>query len=444
MRSATPAVWLAVALTAALAVDAERTVLHFSDFHYDPFFGTALGFGPCNGTRGGVTPYGVPGCDASLHLVETALRDGAAQTAALPQPPLLLYTGDWLRHEMASLPNATGVAHDIIATLIPLIKNAAGARVIAHPQLPVALGNEDFIPDYHFDVNAPGRNPLLNHWGDAFHAADLLNGTQAAEFKQCGFTSMAVAADAAGDAPLLVVMLNTVLFAKKLMPPSAAADPCGELAWLGGRLAWARANAHRVYTTAHIPPVREHASKSKHGKLEVQMLWHDDIFEAYTALMKSYRDVVAAQFFGHTHHVSFLVTDHKHPAHVAPAFVGGPLTRESLTNPCYGIATAGANWTVAEYRQRYLTPRSFEWSDGRRLRADFRLPDLSAPSLYAFGARLAGPRSANFSAYYQMHMGGWASTAAVAACGATCRRMTGCATIAVSKKWRHECENDGP
>jgi hypothetical protein len=372
---------VAAALLAVAAAAASHTVLHFSDFHYDPYFGQPRAVGPCRSAA--ASTFGEPGCDSSLQIIDSVLADAKqVATAQGDGAALFLYTGDWMRHEMASFgAGASALGEQIVRTLARKISArhfgaarapVAGHHVVAHPSVPVALGNEDFIPDYHFDVSTAGNNTLLLKLAAIFAHEGLMSAAQAKEFGYCGFTSSNVRHGGA-SADVVVLSLNTLIWARDVKPAARGDDPCGQFAWLDGRLRAAAAAGQRVYIASHIPPGI--------------VFWHDRFYGRYRALMQRYSGAVAAQFYGHIHRFAFMVEDGSAADAVSPVFIGGPITRVSKTNPDYGVVAVDGNWTVTEYTQRYLTPGD-TWLDGTKLKYNFALPDLSSASLLAFDRRM--------------------------------------------------------
>lgn len=113
------------------------SVLHLSDFHMDPFYGTSSGLS-C--TQRSDSPFGQYGCDSPYTLVfeRRATRIAIPPSDRKRMPCGSIHRGDWVRHQVGAMPNVdssmisiwtnlTGLIHDVLGTTHHL----AGA--IIHP-----------------------------------------------------------------------------------------------------------------------------------------------------------------------------------------------------------------------------------------------------------------------------------------------------------------------
>ena len=414
-------------LIAAIPSVAGFHVLHFSDFHYDPYFGTSKAIGPCRTAE--VSKYGLPGCDSSKTIVESSLRDAASLAANLTGPVVLLYTGDWLRHDMASLDDPSRVGKEIMTTLSGLIRkyfpSTGGKYLLApHAAVPIALGNEDFIPDYHFNVSNAGHDALLHGFADIFNDT-LLTAVEADQFRHCAFYHRTFDLSQHGlTFNLRVISLNTLVWAFQITPSTnSMSDPCGQFAWLEAQLATAKSNGEKVYIQSHIPPD-----------------FYDSQFEErYVSIIKQYNDIIEAQFFGHIHRMSYLSLSSKKDE-VPPLFIGGPITRVSATNPCYEVVKLNnTDASVESVTQRYLSS-SFIWTTGHTIPDAYNITSLSNYNLYQVGEAMRHESGRSlFDVWYTMYNGGIVSKEKLDKCDIICQRFLACTLVAVGAVPGGEC-----
>ena len=254
---------------------------------------------------------------------------------------VILYTGDWVRHGTGALSNP---AQDMVAiftqvaallqTLVQSIAARAGKSVphlVPHPTAAWDIGNEDFYPDYNANEESiPTSN--VRAYGQALEAHGLLTANQSVQYSQCAFYE-----SQHPSGTLTILALNTVLYNKKAK--ATTSDPCGQLAWLGTRLASAQNAGRKVYITAHIPPMLG--------------MWETTYVNAFNSLIQSYSGTISALFFGHTHMTAFMA-----PASLSyypPVFIGGSVTRQSKTNTCYQRYAVNNQWAVVKWEQIRLS-----------------------------------------------------------------------------------------
>jgi hypothetical protein len=403
--------------------ETERVILHLSDFHLDPYFGTSLA--AMAATCGGASSpwYGLPGCDAPRTLVESAINASAEtlakSTAGLERPPLVYVTGDWLRHELTAVPDAATTATEIFADIIGLLKaqfGAAAGNALIHPMMPVCLGNEDFVPDYHFNVSAAGSVLLMQQVASMLESAGFFAGAgqenQSATFAYCGY-----AAYVADPGQLRVLTLNTLIWTMDMNPPTTESDPCGQLAWMESQLVKAQAAGESVHLISHIPPSI--------------VFWKPNFYDSFKALLAKYPAVVTAQFYGHVHRFAYVVSEDV--SVMPPSFLGGPVTRISNTIPDYAITTVNSASVVTDRVQYYLDSASHTWVQGQSLKKALGTQDLSSASLLAASVsmldRSSAAGNATWPKLYAMVEGG--ELPAGDTCDyLTCRLLILCFTVA--------------
>ena len=235
----------------------EGLFLLFSDIHYDPFYGTPRATNPSNCSIGAPTP-GQRNCDAPWSLVESSI---AAAKKAYPNPDFIIFAGDLARHDMQKLGlDALPVMSSIIANVsslfdsyFPNISRFGSPAVEAHASIVITLGNNDVVPGYNLDLNAPNAtmnqtNPMLKLLADAWRhelSSDEYNNVALG-----GFYKREIVPG------IHIFSINTLFYSTHHTPnTSFVTDPDAQFDWLKTQLFAVRAAGHRAYIVGHIPPV---------------------------------------------------------------------------------------------------------------------------------------------------------------------------------------------
>lgn len=353
---------LAFAVVFATARADTFSISLLSDIHYDPYYGAASGYGHCNDNSS--PTYGRGGCDSPLAAVQSAITDAGSL-----QSDLVMLSGDWLRHGFGNLPMSDAIpAFRTVASFLESIANRSygtNNSIFALPNFEGALGNNDFVPDYAFDVMSPGPHPLLVNQSTVLKERSLLDEKEFDTFSRCGYyhRDITIAYPTPSSVPLVrVVVLNTVLWSVNLNPALAASvtDPCGQLQFLNHTLEDSRKKNLPVLVIAHIPPGVNIYNILANGLNSLLPMFLNPLFQMkYNQIIKAHADVVRAQFFGHTHMVSTIadVTTNGVPAFIAPA-----ISQVFGNNPSYlAVDMDRVSWKVVRIRQRMLNTTTGAW-----------------------------------------------------------------------------------
>lgn len=360
LRSIVVALLLLIAASHTLAHAALVKVVFLSDLHYDPVYGTSTAYGPAKCQQSHASVFGLPGCDAPLSLIESAFRDTVTQNATM-----YFVSGDWLRHSFYLLPSslASPTFAEVASQIASVVPSSSGS-VFAVPNFQGALGNNDFVPDYAFNLSHP-THPLLLNQSHILGNLSLLNSDEVFQFGKCGYYARDVNRTVGTPSNLRVVVLNTVMYSVDLTPPLATttADPCGQFAFLRATLLDAQARGMRVIIIAHIPPGLNLYDTLVSGMVEgaVSQFWRDDFVGTYRNILASVAatNTVSLQLFGHTHQFS-VVAD---AALGAPGLIIPSVTRVFGNNPSYFVGTFDdETWELVDVRQRYLSSTD-EWTE---------------------------------------------------------------------------------
>ena len=308
------------------------TFLHLSDVHLNPHYDpTYTASSNC--------------MDPAIHLASSSYnKKQTAPGVSLTSNQMTIVdcdTSPWLLNTtLASLPSSLSFvvltgdlsAHGYVSSSYALsaISSATDSIRAYLPSTPVVptIGNDDCYPDYSlpFSPNAEwlGKlaaiwDPWLSHWGQPAVASFLYG----------GFFEARV------NPTLAILSLNTIYYSISHVPkpPVLPADPLGQLEWLESRLQAARQDgSYHVYIMGHIPPAV--------SQYQGSAMWEQLYATAYAELVGQYGDVLAGQFFGHTHRDEFRVI-YRNNTNATPARIGGSLSLIFTNNPSYRIVEVG-------------------------------------------------------------------------------------------------------
>ena len=336
-----------------------------SDIHYDPYYGTANADGRCRDNS--FDRMGTYGCDAPISLVRSAIADIKAV-----DPDYLIMSGDWLRHSMSLLPLSDAIP--AFNTVAQVVSEFSGG-IIPLPNTAGVLGNNDYIPDYFFNLSAP-THPLLANMTNVLQNHSLLDESEATTFSRCAFYYRELR-----NSSLSILSLNTLVWTVSLSPDPVppGSDPCKQFEFFIASLEQARQRGRRVLIVSHIPVGLNAYDVLNEGFNTSEPVYFQDAFAVrYAGIVSNYSDVIIAQLFGHTHKFSFIADySMKVPAFIAPA-----ISPVFDNNPSYLVVTLNAtSLDLIDIEQRYLAPNKSAWIDGQGLRGMLNIPRITLDSL---------------------------------------------------------------
>ncbi|CBH10389.1 hypothetical protein, conserved [Trypanosoma brucei gambiense DAL972] len=266
-----------------------------SDPHYDPGYGTSKAYDSCHKPA---PKYGRMGCDAPKALITSFQQDMEAQA-----PHVVIVNGDAQRHKFSksgfSINDTFGfVVRAAVKTVQSGETGEFGLGVA------VSLGNNDMVPNYHFDAFKQESFTLKQE--EILVENGLLAEDQRKSFRECGYYQRVV------SPRLRIIVLNTVLwcFCNKVPIPDTVVDPCHQMKFLESSLEDAKKENAKVIIISHVPPyidVWGVLSRGAFGSVEKDMYWKPSFQERYHALVAKHASVVVSQIFGHIHHFLYQV-----------------------------------------------------------------------------------------------------------------------------------------
>jgi hypothetical protein len=354
-------------------------------------------------------------------------------------------SGDWLRHNFSILGKERAVP--AFSALAQLLSTVHG-QVFALPNFQGALGNNDFIPDYHFDLSKPAH-PLLQNQSHVLGNLSLLQPSEVDIFGKCGYYAREA------ESGLLIIVLNTVLWCLFLDPPLSVEhlDPCGQFRFLEQQLIDARMKSLKVHINAHIPPGINLYGALQQGlsaSYPEIMYWRDDFVSRYSALLKQFRDVVAVQWFGHTHQFSFLAMSESFGDDGPPGFVVPSITPLFGNNPSYLVASVDTEtWALHRLQQRSLSEETLQWEWGPlSINAVLGIgPDgLGSNKRLREAALTLATNNTRWEQFNLIHDGGFPRTHIwpFGDCDTKCRRLVACSMVYLSLDEIRKCTQQTP
>ncbi|MCP4382781.1 MAG: hypothetical protein GY798_15405 [Hyphomicrobiales bacterium] len=345
---------LAAALTAPVTALAENgQFLAISDVHLNPLTGavpltdllsTDAGDWPGLFARH-PEPVVTYGADANVPLFQSAIADAAAR---VPSPDFVLYTGDFIVHELATKVTAADAdaPADAVSTMAAKITRTVGqALKAAFPSAPIfpALGNTDSAcGDYQVE---PEGAYLTATWPmvEELVGADRLQSDAAATWRAGGY----YAARHPTVENALIVVFNNVLWSTKYENRCGTADGdpgTAMMGWLKKTLYEARLTGKTVWLVHHVPAgvnaySTAHARPSDGGTCAADTMpfWKQTYIEGFASLMDTDAGTVTAAFSGHIHRDSFRLSAGSEGAPIGFASIVPAISPIFGNNPGYQV-----------------------------------------------------------------------------------------------------------
>jgi sphingomyelin phosphodiesterase len=230
-------------------------------------------------------PFGSHSCDSPLSLEESMY---AAIEKIVPDNEFVLFTGDLVEGAEWQL-TPEEIMNDM--NDVHFRMNMGGLKLV-YP----AVGNHESDPVNSFPARSVVTDSSYQYIYDTL-AADWEQwiGPQAADTVRENFGSYSIVHPGSN---LKIISINTQFWMRVNFWVYAtgngtdmARDPNGYFAWLVEELQDAEDCGQRVYIIGHMPMGR------------VDALW--DYSQYYDQIIQRYEGIIAAQFFGHTHHDQF-------------------------------------------------------------------------------------------------------------------------------------------
>ncbi|KAJ8270738.1 hypothetical protein GJAV_G00118680 [Gymnothorax javanicus] len=400
---------------------------HISDLHLDPTYHvTEDPTKVCFSSQG--HPALNPGmfgdflCDSPYELIQSAFQFMKEKNS---HPDFIIWTGDSPPHVPAQ-----ELSTD---TVIRIIGNMTHTIREFFPDLPVypALGNHDYWPQDQLPVVTSEIYQAVSKLWEPWLQPDAL-----LTFRKGGFYSQVISPN------LRLVSLNTNLYYSPNKVTVNMTDPAGQFEWLEDTLETCRQSNEKAYIIAHVPI----------GYLPYALgttAMREPYNEKLVEIFREFSDVVAGQFYGHTHRDSMMVLlDHKgqpvNSAFVTPAVTPFRHASELYSNnPGFRMYFyKPQDYSLLDIWQYYmnLTEANLEkkpdWKLEYIMTKDFNIVDIQPMSLYGLAESFRAPHSEAFQKYFNHFTVSYNDSIV---CKGLCKMAQVCSALFLDHESFHHC-----
>ena len=250
--------------------------------------------------------------DTNWALFDASL---AQMRARVPQPAVVVITGDFLTHHFVDKVRALGKNESTATVALRTMRRVEQAFAVAFPkaQFLITLGNnDDPCGDYRTAPRTPYLAAVARMW------APLVNRRNAApgflhDFAQRG----SYTASLPNGARAIVVDDVYWSFVYRGCKGAPSNEPQAQLQWLAGTLA-ALPQGTRAAVVMHIPPGVDPMTTLLTKRFLVIPYWSNSVLVRFTALVHEYGQRIGFILAGHAHRADFRVAAGV-PLLVAPA-----------------------------------------------------------------------------------------------------------------------------
>jgi len=327
-----------------------------SDIHADPYYGTERQQCTQSAAKAAANEFGTMRCDPPFSLFDSAVAH-ASQVGRGAE--LLVFTGDFARHDQSQMPdpwmNVTGIVANITHKL-----NEGFRWIDARRKIVGTQGNDDSPKNYEVNVTTnSSTNPWFANLADRFYVGSAMPPERVSEYAYGGFFEAEFGA-------ITILSISTVMYSNRHTPKEPIEkDPFGQFAWLRRCLENAAQRGRSVWIVGHIPPGIETFAYTP--------LWMPLYVEAYLELVQDpvLGNIIAAQLFGHVHADEFRLLPNA-PAGAGPVLLTGALSPVFNSNPSFRLveydAESGRLLGVQVYWAKLTTGgEPLQWEFGYEL-----------------------------------------------------------------------------
>lgn len=330
----------------------------------------------------------------------------------------MIWTGDSPPHVPVN-ELSTKMVIDVIGNMTSTIRSLL-PDMIVFP----ALGNHDYWPQDQMPVSGSEVYTAVAEFWKPWLSEEALS-----TFRKGGYYSQIYKSNGTSH-PLRIISLNTNLYYSPNKETINITDPADQFEWLEETLQFSRQNNEKVYIIAHVPI----------GFLPFTLFttaMRDPFNERLVKYFRMYSDVIAGQFYGHTHRDSIMIVLDEKDKPVGSAFVAPAVTpiksslEEESNNPGFCLYQYDTNsyslkdlWhyflnlTDANIRKEAL------WKLEYIMTKEYNIKDLQPESLQELVTRFQKPQSVEFNNYYKNYIVNFDSSYE---CEGLCKEMQICA-----------------
>ncbi|XP_072688430.1 cyclic GMP-AMP phosphodiesterase SMPDL3A [Canis lupus baileyi] len=402
---------------------------HVTDLHLDPTYHiTDDHTKVCASSKGANAsnpgPFGDVLCDSPYDLILSAFDfiKNSGQEASF-----MIWTGDSPPHVPVHELSTEKVIN-VIANMTATIQNLFPNR-----QVFPALGNHDYWPQDQLPVvTSRVYNAVADLWEPWLDEEALHT------LRKGGFYSQKVSS----NLKLRIISLNTNLYYGPNIMTLNKTDPADQFEWLENTLNISQQNNEKVYIIAHIPVGYLPYSG---GTMAMREFYNEKLIEIF----RKYGDIIAGQFYGHTHRDSIMVLSDTKGSPINSLFVAPAVTpvksvlQKQTNNPGIRLFQYDPHdYKLLDMLQYYLNltdanlKGESNWELEYVLTQTYNIEDLQPKSLYGLAKQFATPGNEQFMKYYKYFFVSYDSSVI---CDGKCKAYQICAILSLDHISYKDC-----
>lgn len=402
---------------------------HVTDLHLDPTYHITDDHTKVCASSKGINasnpgPFGDVMCDSPYQLILSAFDfiKNSGQEASF-----MIWTGDSPPHVPVH-ELSTGRVITVIANMTSTIQS-----LFPNLQVFPALGNHDYWPQDQLPTfTSKVYNAVANLW------KPWLDEEAIQTLRKGGFYSQKVST----NLNLRIISLNTNLYYGPDIVTLNKSDPANQFEWLENTLNISQQNKEKVYIIAHVPV----------GYLPYSMdtpAMRGYYNEKLIDIFRKYSNVIAGQFYGHTHRDSIMVLLDKKGNPINSLFVAPAVTpvkgvlQKQTNNPGIRLFQYDLHdYKLLDMLQYYLNltdanlKGESNWKLEYILTQTYDIEDLQPKSLYGLAKEFAILDSKKFIKYYNYHFVSYDSSVI---CDEKCKAFQICAIMTLDHDSHVDC-----
>ncbi|XP_044145349.1 acid sphingomyelinase-like phosphodiesterase 3a [Bufo gargarizans] len=334
-------------------------------------------------------------CDSPYGLILSAIQYIKASEQKVD---FMIWTGDSPPHVPVK-ELSTKLVIDIIGNMTSTIHSLL-PDMLVFP----ALGNHDYWPQDQFPVSGSEVYTAVAAFWKPWLCEEALS-----TFRKGGYYSQIFKSNGTSH-PLRIISLNTNLYYSPNKVTFNMTDPADQFQWLEETLKLSRQNNEKAYVIAHVPigylPFTLFTSAMEYK-----------FNEKLVKIFRTYNDVIAGQFYGHTHRDSFMVVLDEKDKPVGSAFVAPAVTpiksssEKESNNPGFRLYQYDTNsYSLKDLWHYYLNltdanlRKEALWKLEYIMTTEYNIKDLQPESLKELVLRFRKPQSVDFQKYYKNYL----------------------------------------
>ncbi|XP_048209969.1 acid sphingomyelinase-like phosphodiesterase 3a isoform X1 [Perognathus longimembris pacificus] len=392
---------------------------HVTDLHLDPTYHiTDDHTKVCASSKGANAsnpgPFGDVLCDSPYQLILSAFDfiKNSGQEASF-----MIWTGDSPPH--VPVPELS------TDTVIKVITNMTTTVQSLFPNFQVfpALGNHDYWPQDQLPIaTSKVYDAVANLW------KPWLDEEAISTLKKGGFYSQRVKC----NPNLRIISLNTNLYYGPNIVTINKTDPANQFEWLENTLNLSQQSKEKVYIVAHIPVGYLPFTS---GITAMRQYYNEKLIDIF----RRYSNVIAGQFYGHTHRDSIMVLSDEKGRPINSGFVAPAVTpvkgvsQKETNNPGVRLFQyEPGNYTLLDMLQYYLNlteanlKGESNWKLEYILTQTYDIKDAQPLSLHGLAKQFSMLDSKEFIKYYNYYFVSFDSSVI---CDKNCKALQICAIM---------------